>query len=148
MKESVVIQHMLVAVDGSEGSRRAVAFARDLASATGARVTLLHVLEPIPVVSLGFAEFYGVTQRQPTDEEMARLHQALHEMLEGFPRDRVEEVIEYGNPADTIVAQADRRNVDLIVMGARGMGAVGRFLVGSVSDRVVHHARRNVTVVH
>lgn len=143
-----MIQHLLVAVDGSEGSRRAVAFARDLAQATGARVTLLHVLEPIPVVGLGFVEFYGVPQRQPTEEDMAKLHKALHEMMAGFPRDRVEEVIEYGNPADTIVAQAEARNVDLVIMGARGMGAVGRFLVGSVSDRVVHNARRNVTVVH
>ncbi len=143
-----MIQHVLVAVDGSEGSKRAVKFAKDLATATGARVTLLHVLEPIPVVSLGFAEFYGVSHRQPTDEEMGRLHQALHEMLADFPRDRVEEVIEYGNPADTIVGQAEARNADLIVMGARGMGPVGRFLVGSVSDRVVHNARRNVTVVH
>ena len=143
-----MIQHLLVAVDGSEGSRRWRSPVPGQRPPPGARVTLLHVLEPIPVVSLGFAEFYGVSHRQPTDEEMAKLHQALHEMLEGFPRDRVEEIIEYGTPADTIVAQAEARNADLIVMGARGMGAVGRFLVGSVSDRVVHQARRNVTVVH
>lgn len=143
-----MIQHILVAVDGSEGSRRAAAFAREIAEAVGARMTLLHVLEPIPVANLGFAEFYGVTHRQPTDEEMAQLHKAIHEMAAGFPADRVEEVIEYGEPADVIVSQAEARGADLIVMGARGMGAVGRFLVGSVSDRVVHHARRNVTVVH
>ncbi|WP_373047824.1 universal stress protein [Vulgatibacter sp.] len=143
-----MIQHILVAVDGSEGSRRAAGFARELAGATGARITLLHVLEPIPMVNVGFAEFYGVAHRQPTDEEMAKLREAIREQAEGFPRDRVEVIIEYGNPADTIVAQAAERNADLIVMGARGMGPVGRFFVGSVSDRVVHHAGRSVTVVH
>lgn len=143
-----MIQHILVAADGSEGSRRAATFARDLAQATGARITLLHVLEPIPMVNVGFAEFYGVTHRQPTEEELNQLRSALDEMVAGMPKDRAEVVIEYGSPADTIVAQAKQRGVDLIVMGARGMGAVGRFLVGSVSDRVVHHAECSVTVVH
>jgi len=143
-----VIQHILVAVDGSEGSKRAAAFAQELARATGARITLLHVLEPIPMVNVGFAEFYGVTHRQPTEEEMEKLRKALDEMLAGFPKDRAEVVIEYGSPADTIVTQAKQRGADLIVVGARGMGAVGRFLVGSVSDRVVHHAPCSVTVVH
>lgn len=143
-----MIKQILLAADGSEGSRRAAAFAREIAQATGARVTLLHVLEPIPMVNVGFAEFYGVTHRQPTEEEMEQLRKALHEMMEGFPADRSEVVLEYGNPADTIVAQAKQRNADLIVIGARGMGAVGRFLVGSVSDRVVHHSECSVTVVH
>lgn len=143
-----MIRHILVAVDGSEGSRRAVDFTADLARATGAKVTLLHVLEPLPVVNVGFAEFYGVAQRQPTEEEMSELRKALHDMAQAFPADRKEVVLEYGAPADTIVAQAKERGADLIVMGARGMGAVGRFLVGSVSDRVVHQAHCSVTVVH
>lgn len=143
-----MIQHLLVAVDGSEGSRRAARFARELAEATGASITLLHVLEPVPMVSLGFAEFYGVAHRQPTEEEMEKLREALYQMAEGFPPDRVKVVLEYGSPAETIISEAEKRNADMIVMGARGMGPVGRFLVGSVSDRVVHNAGRTVTVVH
>lgn len=143
-----MIQHILVAADGSEGSRRAAAFAADLAKATGAKVTLLHVLEPIPVVNVGFAEFYGVAHRQPSEEEMRQLRQALQDMAKVFPEGRAEVVLEYGSPAETIVNQAKERGVDLIVVGARGLGAVGRFFVGSVSDRVVHHAECSVTVVH
>ena len=146
--EEHVIGHILVAIDGSEGARRASRFARDLAAKVGARLTVLVVLEPIPMVSVGFADVYGLARRQPSDEELQHLQKALDEAAGDFPSDRVEKVIEYGGAADTIVAQADARNADLIVVGARGMGAVGRFLVGSVSDRVVHLAKRNVTVVH
>lgn len=143
-----MIQHVLVAVDGSEGARRAAEFAKELAQAVGARVSFLHVLEPVPVVNVGFAEFYGVTHRQPTGEEMAKLREAIERIAEGFPKERSQVLVEYGNPAETICSQAEALGADLVVVGARGLGAVGRFLVGSVSDRVVRQCGRNVTVVH
>jgi nucleotide-binding universal stress UspA family protein len=52
-----------------------------------------------------------------------------------------------GYAADEILNTAEQGKYDMIVIGSRGMGAVGRFLVGSVSDRVVHHAHCSVTVV-
>ncbi len=143
-----MIDHILVGIDGSEGSRRASRFARELAEKLGSKLTMLLVLEPIPMVSVGFADVYGLARRQPSDEELQHLQRALDEAADGFPADRLEKVIEYGTAADTICEQAEARGADLIVVGARGMGAVGRFLVGSVSDRVVHLAKRNVTVVH
>ncbi|HEY0839921.1 MAG TPA: universal stress protein, partial [Vulgatibacter sp.] len=130
------------------GARRAARFARELASKLGSKLTVLVVLEPIPMVSVGFADVYGLARRQPSDEEIHHLQKALDAAAGDFPADRVQKVIEYGPAADTIVDQAEARGADLIVVGARGMGAVGRFLVGSVSDRVVHLAKRNVTVVH
>lgn len=143
-----MINHILVGIDGSEGSRKAATFARELASKVGAKLTLLLVLEPIPVVNVGFADIYGLTARQPSDEELAELQKALDRAGEGFPDDRLEKIIDYGRAADTICRVAEGKGADLIVVGARGMGAVGRFLVGSVSDRVVHLAKRNVTVIH
>jgi nucleotide-binding universal stress UspA family protein len=58
----------------------------------------------------------------------------------------VNQIIESGAPAETICAQAEERNADLVVVGSRGMGAVGRWLLGSVSDRVVHLSKRPVVV--
>jgi nucleotide-binding universal stress UspA family protein len=55
--------------------------------------------------------------------------------------------VEQGYPAEVIVSLASDEAVDLIVIGNRGMSGVGRFLVGSVSDRVVHHAPCSVLVV-
>ncbi len=52
-----------------------------------------------------------------------------------------------GYPAEEIIKCAETEKVDMIVMGSRGHGLIGRFLVGSVSDRVVHHAHCSVTIV-
>lgn len=143
-----MIKHILVGIDGSEGSRKAAAFARELAKELDAKLTVLLVLEPIPMVSVGFADIYGLTRRQPTDEELAHMQKALDAAAGDLPADRVEKIIDYGTAADTICKVAEAASADLIVVGARGMGAVGRLLLGSVSDRVVHLAKRNVTVVH
>ena len=57
-----------------------------------------------------------------------------------------ERQVEIGPVADTIVDTANHLGVDLIVVGARGLGPGRRFLLGSVSDRVVHHSSCPVTV--
>jgi nucleotide-binding universal stress UspA family protein len=143
-----MVRHVLVAVDGSENSRKAAAFARELARDVGGKLTVLYVLEPPPVVVVGFPEVYGMTNRQPTQEELDTVRKMLDEVSEGMPPERCEKVIEYGVAAQTILDQCEARKVDLLVIGARGLGPVGRWLLGSVSDRVVHHAKFPVTVVH
>jgi nucleotide-binding universal stress UspA family protein len=65
--------------------------------------------------------------------------------LRGLELDRV---ISVGSPADAVCEEAERRKVDLVVVGCRGLGPAGRWLLGSVSDRVVHHSSRPVLVVH
>ena len=60
---------------------------------------------------------------------------------------RVEVRHRFGNPADEILAEAQEREPDLIVVGRRGLSAPGRWLIGSVSDRVVRHAHAPVLVV-
>ena len=89
-----------------------------------------------------------VTGEQPTSEEIDRIEQYLDQALADLPKADVEKVVEVGTPVETICSQAAERGADLIVVGARGMGKGGRWLLGSVSDRVVHHAGRPVTVVH
>jgi nucleotide-binding universal stress UspA family protein len=143
-----MVRHVMVAVDGSENSRKAAAFGRELARDVGGRLTLLYVLEPPPVVVVGFPEVYGMTNRQPTQEELDAVRKMLDEVAGELPADRVEKVIEYGVAAQTILDQCESRKADLLVIGARGLGPMGRWLLGSVSDRVVHHSRCPVTVVH
>ncbi|MFN7132914.1 MAG: universal stress protein [Myxococcales bacterium] len=143
-----MIRHILVAVDGSERSRKAARFARSLVSTPDAKITLLYVLEPQHGVAVGFFDAVAVTPA-PVDEKHAeRVQQMLTKLASELPGVAVEKVVEIGPVADTIIEQADRLGADLIVVGARGLGAGERWLLGSVSDRVVHHARRPVTVVH
>ena len=59
----------------------------------------------------------------------------------------VTEVPRLGRPADEVIAVAKQKQADLIVMGAKGLGAVGRFFLGSVSTKVVQHSPVSVLVV-
>jgi nucleotide-binding universal stress UspA family protein len=138
------IRHILVPVDGSEGARHALQLAADMADRWGARLTLLEVIEeagPLP----------SFDERPPEGE--TREHWLSEQRFEPIRRDLQqvqvpwERRVEQGIPPDVICRVAEEEHVDLIVMGHRGMSAVGRWLVGSVSDRVVHHAPCSVTVV-
>lgn len=142
-----MVQHILVAVDGSEHSKKAAAFAASLAEQVGGRLTLLSVLELPTVLPFAPMESFAVL---PTHSEahMDALREMLDHAVTDFPHTRLEKVVEVGRPAEVIVAEADKRGVDLIVLGARGTSAATRLLIGSVSDRVVHTAHKPVTVVH
>lgn len=143
-----VIQHILVAIDGSDTSRKAARFGHDLAQQTRARVTLLFVLEPPRVVPFGFMDAELVSGGQRSPEELAAVRRMLDELAADLPASQVEKVVEIGRPADTIVSMADKLGADHIVVGARGLSPGGRWLLGSVSDRVLQQAGRPVTVVH
>jgi nucleotide-binding universal stress UspA family protein len=143
-----VIQHILVAIDGSDSSRKAARFAHDLAQQTGARISLLFVLEPPRMLPLGFLDSELISGPQRSPEEMEAVRRLLDEVAADLPRAQVDKVVEIGRPADTIVSMADKVGADHIVVGARGLNPGGKWLLGSVSDRVVQHAGRPVTVVH
>jgi nucleotide-binding universal stress UspA family protein len=140
-----MIDSVLVAVDGSEGSRKALQMAKTMAGGRRLHATLVHVLEPPRAAPF---EAYGLTMREFQDRQMKEgqvLLETAEKELEGFEVDRV---ISVGSPADTVCEEAERRHVDLVIVGSRGLGAAGRWLLGSVSDRVVHHSSRPVLVAH
>jgi len=143
-----VIKHILVAIDGSDSSRKAARFAHDLAQQTNARITLLFVLEPPRMFALGFLDSELISGSQRSPEELEAVRRMLDEVASDLPKAQVDKVVEIGRPADTIVAQADALGADHIVIGARGLNPGGKWFLGSVSDRVVQHAGRPVTVVH
>lgn len=143
-----VIGHILVAIDGSEHSRRAARFAHDLAQQLNARITLLFVLEPPRMLPIGFLDSAAIRPPHVDDKELDTVQRLLGQVAADLPKAQVEKLVEIGHPADTIVSMAQKLGVDLIVVGARGLGPGGKWLLGSVSDRVIQHAARPVTVVH
>jgi len=60
---------------------------------------------------------------------------------------KIDQKLESGDPAKVIVQTAEKGDYDLIVMGSRGLGMIGRFLLGSVSDHVTQYANRSVLIV-
>lgn len=132
------IRRVLLAVDGSKASDRALQFLlRYFRPATDGKhdrieVTVLHV---IPAFAYSRVTVAGMAL---THRYAQKLHKA------GY---RVKEAFKPGNPADEIIKGAHRRRADLVVAGAQGMGAVGRFLLGSVSARLVKHSPCSTLIV-
>lgn len=129
-------RHILVPVDFSESSRRALEEAGDLASRTGAVVTLLHVLE-LPASGL-----------VPEAEQRAvTLLEEWGELVEQKTRTRVWNLVKTGTPAQQVLATAaDDPSIDLIVLGSHGRTGMSRLLIGSVAEKVVRHAHRPVLI--
>ncbi|MBI2460362.1 MAG: universal stress protein [Candidatus Rokubacteria bacterium] len=134
------IQRILHPTDLSPASAPAWGYARLLGRLFKAEVLLLHVVPPIPVPGEGYfpPNLY---------EEMQRAgHQEAHEGLErlvagaGDPTLRTAVHIGEGAVAPRILAVAAAEAADLIVMGTRGRGGLGRLLLGSVADAVVRLA--------
>lgn len=140
-----MIESVLVAVDGSEGARKALEMARKLAEGRRMHATLVHVLEPPRAAPF---EAYGLSMAEYQDRQMKEGQVLLENAARELPGLDVDRVISVGSPADAVCDEAEKRNVDLVIVGCRGLGPAGRWLLGSVSDRVVHHSSRPVLVVH
>lgn len=141
-----MIRKVLVAIDGSDASRRAARFASELAASTGARVLLLTVLEQPQMIPLGPLDSVGIV-RTESNEDVDRVKRMLDELASQYPTGQAEERVEIGSPSEVILRQATSEAVDLIVIGRRGHGALERLMLGSVSERVIRHAAVPVTVV-
>ncbi len=129
----ILLKQILVATDFSDASGVALDYGRALARTFGASLHVLHVMEnmflrPVPVdpYQMKAAMMKRLTERL-TDEDRASLHATA--ILETSD-----------NAAEAIVKYATAHNIDLIVMGTHGRGAVERLLVGSVAEKVVRAA--------
>ena len=146
------LRQILVAIDGSESSLAAAAFVARLPLGPGVGVQLLGVVERPRYPSAAPASVGPVLRgaiQQLVTERTAALSDALGRAASTFG-DRatdVERRITVGYPPDEIVRTAHRGEADLIVVGARGLGAVKRLLLGSVSEGVLRNAERCVLVV-
>ncbi|MEF8777302.1 MAG: universal stress protein [Natronomonas sp.] len=123
---------ILLPTDGSEGTNRAVRQAIDLAAETGAELHVLFVVEDMPYAP-----------EMMDDQVEMRLREIGHEAVEDI-RERadeagvdVESVVEDGTPHQTILNYADSEDIDLIVMGTHGRSGLDRYLLGSVTERIV-----------
>lgn len=138
---ALTLTRILVPTDFSETSAAAVKYAVSLADAFGAQIHLLHVMEQ-PVQWQMAAEIAMVTA--PVDDAALR-ERAEAELAELLTRDERERyrlvcATEVGAPFAAIVKYARRENIDLIVMGTHGRGAVAHLLIGSVAENVVRKA--------
>ena len=136
-------ERILVAVDGSAHSDRAVSQARTLAEQFGSTLFLVHAF-PHTSDLIGYEEFEKrVARRELAGQEV--IDRARDQL--GPAGARVEEELLEGPPAEAILAVAQQRRADLIVMGSRGLGDFEGLVLGSVSHKVIHSAACPVMVV-
>lgn len=128
-----MFRRILLAVDGSEGSERAVEVATDLAATTAAEVLVFHVRE---------VEMARGGDPVETPQEAADLVNGIAEDLraKGVTAVADARTASYGSVAREIVSEAEAAGADLIVMSARGLSDVTALLIGSVAHKVLHLA--------
>jgi nucleotide-binding universal stress UspA family protein len=135
---------LLVPIDGSEQSERAVAYAAT--NLDPETIVLLHVIDPVEAGYSAAATMPGYSEEwyENRKEEAQSLFADAEKRLDG---QRVETVTEVGRPARTIVAYVEENDVDHVVMGSHGRSGVTRILLGSVAESVVRRSPIPVTIV-
>jgi nucleotide-binding universal stress UspA family protein len=141
---------ILVGTDGSDTATTAVRYAIDLAHELGARLQIVSAYEPVSAERLRNERIEVPQDLQwvinPREDVLAALDEAQKE-AEAAGVTKVETFARQGDAADAILDVAEEQRSDLIVVGNRGMTGAKRFLLGSVPNKVSHHAPCSVLIV-
>jgi nucleotide-binding universal stress UspA family protein len=141
MTHDVEIRKILLGYDGSESAERAVDLARSLAHKYDAMIIVVHAFPRLPRVI------------QPSQDDVREIHEA-RESVEGLVKRLTEDQLEVtpdvleGPAAEAILNASEAHDVDLIVVGRRGLGKFSGLLLGSTSDQVLQYATVPVLVAH
>jgi nucleotide-binding universal stress UspA family protein len=128
-------RHLLCPVDFSESSRQALEWSSRFSKEVGARLTVLHVVDT-ELLSIGNL----VAVPDASGEIRRRAEEALTALKREIDLGHAEVEIVEGVPEDVLVTAANQRDVDLLVMGTHGLSGFQRFLLGSVTEKVLHRA--------
>lgn len=132
---------IVLALDGSSGSKRAIPVAIELARRDGAKVVIAHVEEKLAAKG-------GPDVHFDEDEIQAEVHGQAKELSDVGIEASVEmATVMVGGPAHAVADIADRFDADLIVLGTRGHSPVAGLLLGGVTQRLLHIAHRPVLAV-
>jgi nucleotide-binding universal stress UspA family protein len=143
-----MFRSIVVDTDGSDTATQAVRQAIELARSVGARIELVSAYEPVTDARL--REEIVVPEDlhwmiNPREDVLATLEAAAGEIRAAGVE--VEVFARQGDPADAILDVAEERGSDLIVVGNKGMTGAKRFLLGSVPNKVSHHAPCSVLII-
>lgn len=161
-----MFEKFVVATDGSANAMRAVEVGAKLAAACGAHLTIVHIaptylpladVEDIPELppearnevkkirdSLGGLEMSAFAPVPAPQSAIEYIGNSVLDRSDKVAREHgaeeISRVLAYGDPAEGIVAEAEKAGGDLIVIGTRGMGDLGGLVMGSVSHKVIYLA--------
>lgn len=144
-----MFERIVVGTDGSDTAAEAVRQATELAKTTGAKLEVVSAYEPVPASRLR-----EESQEVPGDVAYAvGPREDVGVILDAAAGDAKQEGVEVnthpreGDPADAILDVAEEVKADLVVVGNKGMTGARRFLLGSVPNKISHHAPCGVYIV-
>ena len=144
-----MFKSIVVGTDGSETATQAVRQAVDLAKEIGAKIELVSAYEPVSDQRLREERTDVPDDLQwmvnPREDVDATLKEAAEQAKEAGVD--AETYARQGDPADAILDVAEEQNADLIIVGNKGMTGAKRFLLGSVPNKVSHHAPCSVMII-
>ena len=151
------MQKILMAVDGSESSKKAVEKTVEMISKIEAEVTLMTVISDAILRAASIPVSADIPVDYQPEEMMDRINKIieeegqkiLDEASEILEEEGItpEKIINRGDPAEIICDFAEEEEYDLIVVADRGQSKIKRYLMGSTSDKIVRYARTSVLVV-
>ena len=162
-----MITKILVGVDGSRNSEKALDYALDIAEKFSASILILHVFQPPPEFGFGYqanmlsqysASGYpqdaigGQPDLSAFIKDLRKVHESIlfkagERAVKLKPMLKITTELREGNTPSEIIETAAKGGFDLIVVGHMGESEIKEFLLGSTSERVVHQARSAVLVV-
>ncbi len=138
-------KRILVPTDGSEFARKAELHALFLAKVSGAEIIALSVSENQFITGISVTdevEQLNLILKDRCEEDLKEFEEMNEDGV------KISSIIREGSPANVILEVAVEEDIDLIVIGSSGKSGFDRFILGSVSDKVVNAAKCPVLVVH
>ena len=137
--------NILVPVDGSDNSYRALDAALLFSEKLGSNITAVHVMEQVPITHIGseklLSEFLEAYKKENQDILSKCSEIATQKGL------TIKTLLLQGNPASVILDYSKQEKFDLLIMGSRGIGKFKELILGSVSSKIVHHSTCAVLLI-
>ena len=144
-----MFKKILVPVDGSEGSWRALASAVEIGKRFESELLVVNVIQPYNNAALLAVPLDHATINQG-NSEMEKVGDKVLEMAEEklaeYPH-KVEYSLEIGHPSERIIALSKKSQCDAVVLGSRGLSGIAEFFLGSVSSKVSQYSDVPVLIV-
>lgn len=144
-----MIKKIVVGTDGSDTAAQAVIQAGELAEKLGASLVIVSAFDPVSTARLEKERAdapadveWTINEREDVDAMLSQISAPMEER-----NIDVKIAARQGNPADAILDVAEEEGADLIVVGNKGMAGARRFLLGSVPNKISHHAPCSVLIV-
>lgn len=137
--------NVLVPVDGSDNSYRALDAALLLSQKLGSNITVVNVMEQVPITHIESEKLLSElleAYRKENQEILSKCSKIASE--KGIS---IKTLLLQGNPASVILDYCKKENFDLVIMGSRGLGKFKQLILGSVSNKIVHHCQCAVLLI-